>query len=187
MKSYLLLIIPLILFISCNQPTSLDNDKSKELFRHYNFSITIDVTHLLYNNDFNYKYVINKNFDLPENYPTYNFSKKKLYYITYNFMKPNKNQEYKRMPIDTVSFRLTEQQLDSIYSLTTKLFEIEPTNLTLDTAYQSYIYDGFISDIQLVSNKNVLYRITLGSISNKRTLNDYYKLLKYIEEIKHKY
>src|SRR5437867_813969 len=133
-----LTIAGLILFIlpSCTEQNPfLDNDKkvTEKRFRFYDFNVTVDILnpYLGHENRF---LILNNGMDLYDEQGKHitikDFKPQTLYYISYKRALSNRNRIE---GIDTTVIELKKEQLDTIYYLTVKLFNIDTANLSKDT------------------------------------------------------
>jgi len=183
---YYLTIIFLALLTSCIN----SNDKSNKIieidknrYRNYDFEVRINIEHS--GKDFDY--MINRKyyrFEGKNNF-VYHNNDQLLEKIIYEYRenKKKRNNKFEKVPIDTIKYRLSRQQLDTIYSLTSKLFKVDTLNITNDTIRHYSNYDGYWADITL-TKLNVIYKIQLGGCSEEYLVKRYLKLLMYIENTK---
>ena len=86
--------------------------QSEKLFRFYDFGVEIDFHHLLFDND--YKIIFSNGFKYDD------LNKNSLYKIQYSY---DKNK--KRIPTDTLKVELNEKEMNDLFTLTKKQFDIE--------------------------------------------------------------
>lgn len=163
----------------------IDTKNKTEQFRHYDFDIKIDVRHLQNHNEYNYKYLINLSWEHNEKKDDFIFYKSNLLQkVIYKYIenKDTRSYHYDRIPQDTLQFILSNQQLDSIYLLTSRLFQIDSLNLAGESINHS-VYDGYYTEIELANQHDATYKIMLTDLSSERTLENYKNLLSYIESV----
>jgi hypothetical protein len=103
------------------------------------------------NNDYNYKFIVNKGWDFDENGSFILLDYKTLYFITFEYKKAFQKgfDHYDRIPKDTVKVKLSDNEIDSIFVLTTELMTIE-TNLNVKDINSSEMdYDGEYATVKL--------------------------------------
>lgn len=192
MKIILLILISLL--ASCTHSVKDESLKSTEVkdikqHKYYNFDIIINTEDLQRNDEFNYKYLINvKHSRNDEGVLTFH-KHNLLQYVTYHYQKNEKKgfDVYDRIPVDTNKYLLNSQQLDSIYLLTSILFQIDTLNLSDKIAEDQINYDGSVTEVELNNSLNdTKYKVTFTEISDEKLNKNFEKLLKYIECIKNK-
>lgn len=190
MKNYLFIIL-IVLFTSCvpsikEEKLLIDKEVEKTpKHRNYDFDITINTQDLQRDNKFNYKYLINTKYSRDDKNNLVFYKKNILQHVIYKYQRNEKKFDvYDRIPIDTNRYLLNSHQLDSIYLLTSKLFQIDTLNLVDNRNDNTYYYDGLVTEIELNNLAlNTKYKITLSEVSDDKLLKDYEKLLSYIKNI----
>lgn len=190
MKNYIVIIF-ISLFTCCTHSSNekpIKDIKAEEIQRknrNYDFNIIINTEDLQRDNNYNYKYLINVGYLSDEKNNLVFYKEKLLQHIIYQYQKNDKKgfDVYDRISVDTIKYLLSESELDSVYLLTGRLFQLDTLNFTNDSILD-IIYDGYITEIQLNKPHDANYSITLTDISNKKLLENYKKLLSYIEDIK---
>ncbi|MFM2293144.1 MAG: hypothetical protein RIS29_2957 [Bacteroidota bacterium] len=189
-----MLFIVLIAFYSCEGPSkhnmSTPNDankienrnNSKHKFRKYNFSITINKEHS--ENDFCYQINVRS---LMKDGNLIMYDDNIMQYSTLRLkrtMKYGAHEFWENVPVKTSQYLLNKSQLDSIYLLTSRLFQADSLNLSCDSVNKGEIYDGYVTTITLLDYYNAEYTVKLGGFSNKKLLRNYKNLLVYLESSK---
>jgi hypothetical protein len=174
--------VQVILPIYCDI-NSYDEEIMKPLreYRNYDFVVKIDVQG--YESDNNYKYLINLKWENDNNGNLIFYHDKLLQRVNFENNYDTNNYVEKRLAKDTLQYLLNESQLDSIYTLTAKIFQIDTINLSKDTAGVYPIYDGYFTDIELQNFFDVSYKARISGISNMKTLYNYHNLLRYLKSL----
>lgn len=173
-----LLILPLILLVGCTNSTNERNCMKEKKYRDYDFTILISVEKS--GNDFDY--IINRKYYEFGNNNKFKFQDKKLLEeISYEYKA--RNNSIDKIAIDTTKYALNNQQLDKLYLLTTKLFNVDTLNFTNDTIRKEYNYDGYYAEVTL-SKYNTTYKIRINGLSEKSIIENYKNLLFNIENMK---
>jgi hypothetical protein len=154
-------------------------DSLNEFYRFYDFSIIIDLPDLLHSND---SKIILCNTGLcdMENI-NINFQKNKLYKINYKYSSDSNNTAY-RHPIDTIKILLQNEQMDSLYSMTSNFFKIDSKNMSkYKIPPPPIIYDGIVAlvtlDLGFRGNK---YSIVIGYPEENKNFLDLHDYIKKI-------
>jgi hypothetical protein len=165
------------------QSDKLSKDCSE---KKYSYEIIIDMNHLQRSDSYNYKYLLNKSWEFIGENEVISYDDNTLYYIQYNYVPaPQKGFDiYDRIPLDTLKICLTDHQLDSIYYLASRLFQIDKT-LSIDYKENFAIYDGHYSKVTLrLDNYSVMYEIVISFDTEQLFQKRYYDLETYLEKIK---
>ena len=147
------------------------NDKEKI---EYDYSLIVDCEDGLCANDF--KFIIN-----PEPF------RKCMFYISYEYkndsLTKEKNREILRIPLDTLKIELSTTQLDTIYSLTKRLFIIpeKPKKYDSKKFYPPMIYDGISA---IVKFKFKDFELIAYAYPDTNGYQDFKRLLDKLKEIK---
>ena len=148
-----------------------NNKKNHKAY--YDFTITIDIKEQLSTDD--QKFIINP-------------SVKRNYFVLYNYKYESRPSlqidggRLSRIPIDSVEYLMTFNQLDTILNLTKKLFNIDyyPNKHDQQKFYPPKIYDGAIPIVSLEITNGDIFQIELSDQDNI----NYTRLLNYILKIK---
>lgn len=192
MKNYITIIL-FVLLVSCIKSTDTTTKKNiaenaQTKYRNYDFNISINVQHLQYAPDFNYKYLINLKWEHDKKNNLIFYKGKLLQRVNYVYKFNKKILPYnrERVPKDTLQYLLNNKQLDSIYTLTAKIFQPEFENLSKDSVNYPPIYDGYWTEIEFKNINEVVYKATLSGISDEKTLYNYHNLLIYLKSLETK-
>jgi len=178
--------VQLILPIHCDINFYNENSlKQLRKYRNYDFYVSIDVQDIQYAPDFNYKYLINLKWEHDAKNNLFFYKGKLLQRVNYvyKFNKEILPYNRERVPKDTLQYMLNNKQLDSIYTLTAKIFQPESENLSKDSVNYPPIYDGYWTEIEFKNINEVVYKATLTGISDEKTLYNYYNLLSYLKTL----
>jgi hypothetical protein len=189
---YVITIILFVLLGSCiksNDKTTKEiAEKVQTKYRNYDFHVSVNVQHLQFAPDFNYKYLINLKWerDAKNNLIFYKGKLLQRVNYVYRFNKDILPYNRERVPKDTLQYLLNNKQLDSIYTLTAKIFQPEFENLSKDSVNYPPIYDGYWTEIEFKNINEVVYKATLSGISDEKTLYNYHNLLIYLKSLETK-
>ena len=144
--------IVLFVFIVFSTLKLYAEENRNKTTRYYDFNIIIDFKDGLLSNDF--KYILCNNgiyFDNATN-QKYKLKKNVIHLVQYNYdikVVDDKIVEANRIPIDTLMINFKENQLDTLFSLTTKLFDL--SSLTNTTQHLIPLppapYDGYSANV----------------------------------------
>jgi hypothetical protein len=154
-------------------------------YRNYDFDVSLNVQDLQFAPDFNFKYLINLKSERDANNNLFFYKKNMLQKVNFIY-KYNKNilpYNRERVPKDTLQYILDNKQLDSIYTLTAKIFQPEFENLSKDSINYTQHYDGYWAEIEFNNISQVLYKVSISGISDEKTLFNYYNLLSYLKSL----
>ena len=182
MKHYFAIIF-LVLFIGCiNSNDKTNNTKEIKEYRNYDFTIWINMK----NPDKDFDYIINHKYYRFEGKNNFVYHDDKLLeQISYEYKVKKNSNEVEKTTIKTTKYQLNKQQLDTLYLLTSKLFEVDTLNFVSDTIRKIENYDGHFPEITF-SNRNATYKIQFTPLSGENIVENYKNLLSYIESIKYK-
>jgi hypothetical protein len=110
-----------------------------------------------------------------------------LYFIQYDYQQDSISgfDKYKRVPLDTLIYRLTSYQLDSIYYLTCQIFRIDNDLEVKEDIRRSDIYDGEYLKVSLrLKNYSTNFDVTTGFNEESVFQNRILDLLHFVEIIK---
>lgn len=179
-----ILLLTLVLLCAQHMYCQSDTTKTDYLKNYFGYSLVIDMNHLQHNDKYNYKYLINKSYDVNSHDSTIFLEDNSLYYVRYDYVAIDDGYKYDRVSLDTVMVRLTNEQLKSIFRLAIKLYEIDPaSSLNYQPNYSTY--DGNYVQVKLTlqnysTNHHVGLAFDFEGLFQKRFL----ELEAYIEKIK---
>ncbi len=149
----------------------------------YNFYLEIDMNDLGLWDDDNYKYIINKNKEELIDFSSY--PDKESNFIQYKYVGDKILGKVERIPNDTLKLEFTNAQFDSIYLLTSRIFQIDSLIEKLDSPYIPYEYDGEYVKVTLgFENISTVLNSTIYFDEEKQIQNRFKKLKDYLESIK---
>jgi hypothetical protein len=144
--------------------------QSNDLYRFYDFGIEIDFRHGLLDDDFKIIF--------PNGFKYDHLNENSLYRIDYSY-----NQERNRIPIDTLKMELTKAQMNNLFELTSKQFQISfKENLSkYKIPPPPPMNDGLVADLTF----DLMFRGDLYSRSWSYPYGDknFRELSDYIEEL----
>ena len=181
----LILILSQLLSILCHGQEIIDVDlesnKSNSKKTDFSFSVVVDMNDLQYSNDYNYKYLIKKDWDFNAKKELIYFTNHNAHFIRYKYINKSSGliENYERIPIDTINFNLTNDQLDSIYIQTKNLFLIDSLINIHKKNEVPYEYDGEYVNVHLnLINYNTSFSTTI-SFEEDQIFQKRYKALEY--------
>jgi len=182
MKNCFTIILLVILCGCINSNDKKNNTKEKKEYRNYDFTIWIN----LKNPDKDFDYVINRKYYRFEGKNNFVYHDDKLLEeLFYEYKSKKNSNEVEKTLAKTIKYQLDKQQLDTLYLLTSKLFQVDSLNLVSDTTRKICNYDGDFPEVTF-SKRNATYKIQFTYLSDKDIVEKYRKLLSYIESIKKK-
>jgi hypothetical protein len=143
--------------------------------------------HLQHNNAYNYKFLINERWSHNENDSLIFFNDIYDRFIKYNYVAaPQKGfDRYDRLPVDTLKFKLKNEQMDSIYFLTSNLFQLDSLIKFKNTNSNFDSYDGEYVTVKLrLINYSTTMETTIDFCEDKIFQKRFIKLIKYMDKIK---
>ena len=158
----------------------------EHLYRNYNFNVVIDVEHLQRNDEYNYKYLINKDWDFNEEGKYVDLPMQKLIKVNYSYVQNESlgHDNYDRKPIDTIYTEINKPQLDSVYSMTSAIFKINPKNLIKDTLSYKDNFDGQFYQLSFYQElQEIEYSVRLTPFSDSVVFSQFNNLLMFIENL----
>jgi len=164
----------------------VENKKSNQTVDNYDFSVEINMNHYQWVNSCNYKYLINKGWDYDQKDSLIFFNDNFERLIKYKYVDaPQKGfDRHDRVPIDTIKFSLTNEQLDSIYLLTSKIFQTDSSIIIKNTSSNSGSYDGEYVTVSLrLLNYSTTMETMISFDEDKIFQKRFKELLKYIDRI----
>jgi hypothetical protein len=185
MKRYLFILI--LGLLSNNRTYSQVGDNPTYCADNYGFSVVIDMQHLQHDNAYNYKFLINERWSHNENDSSIFFNDIYDRFIKYNYVAaPQKGfDRYDRIPADTIKFKLSNEQMDSIYFLTSNLFQLDSSINVKNTNSNADSYDGEYVTIKLhLINYSTAMHTTIDFSEDKIFQKRFIKLIEYMDKIK---
>jgi hypothetical protein len=175
MKSYyIVLLLFILLFFD-----DINSQIKKGIYRYRDYKIVVDARHNMLDND--YKFILLNGF-IFNSQDGNKLREDVLYYVSYKYENKNaSNNKYSRIPVDTIRIMLKPAQMDSIFILTKKLFNIKyEINYSDDPLGDIVpINDGFVADVifDLGWTNGRLERFINDANTDKEYNSDYKKLV----------
>lgn len=178
-KLMLLIILTSIISSSYSQE-QIDNNKN------YSYSLVLDMNHLSRNNDYNFKFIVNKSWEFSENGAVNFFDNKSIYFIEYEYKKAFHKgfDHYDRIPKDTIKTKLLDYQLDSIFVLTRELMTLDKNINVTEKRKPEVDYDGKYASVKLeLFEYSVRKEIVISFDNDFIFQNRFYKLIDFLNSI----
>jgi hypothetical protein len=163
------------------------NNDTNNVSNNFKYNIVIDMNHLSNNDDFNYKYIINRGYILDENDSLIILAKGKMYYMKYLYLLPEKDNaiDYLREPIDTIVIGLADSELEMIYKLARNVFSIEGEIDYRGEKLPTNNYDGKYANLSFeLEEYSTKFNVTLDFSIDDVFQNKFNKLLDYLQTIR---
>ena len=181
-----------LIFLSCagkknseDESTNSFNSENNGLAKHYEFSLVIDVNDYGFNNNMNFKYLINKDYSYNLENQYVSLPPQKLILINYKY--DLAENEKKRIAEDTLFYEITKQELDSIYFKAVPLFTVSHLNEDFRTTQNFDMYDGEYYQVTLKNDiDRTTRKIEFDRMSSTEIGTQYQVLINYIEKIRMK-
>jgi hypothetical protein len=152
----------------------------------YKFSVVIDMNHLNYSNNHNYKYIINRDFILDEDGLPKFLEDRSIYIVRYKYLSPYDKSDFCRESIDTTVISLSNRNLESICNMTKDIFYLNSLSVNCKGEEKGGVdYDGEYALLSFeLKDYSVVFKMEICFDENMDFQVKFRKLLKYIESIR---